>query len=61
MSKDLRTDQVGSISMRPVDYGNGTWGVEVTVAGLNSEEEAETAMIFIQSMLCGAEIHEGTH
>ena len=56
-----RTDQVGSISMRPVDYGNGTWGVEVTIAGLNSAEEAETAMLFVQSMLCGAEIAGETH
>ena len=58
---EARIDQIGTISMRPVQYPNGLWGVEVTVAGLNSEEEAETAMIFIQSMLCGAEIHEGTH
>lgn len=47
--------------MRPVDYGNGTWGVEVTIAGLNSAEEAETAMLFVQSMLCGAEIAGETH
>lgn len=58
---DPRTDQVGTISMCSVQYPNGLWGVEVTVAGLNSEEEAETAMIFIQSILCGAQIHEGTH
>lgn len=53
---------IRKIKRSPVlQYPNGLWGVEVTVTGLNSESEAETAMIFIQSMLCGAEIHEGTH
>jgi len=47
-----------AISMRPVRYEDGSYGVELSVTGLVSEQQAEAAMLHIQRMFCAAEIKE---
>lgn len=47
-----------TISMRPVRYEDGTYGVELTVTGLASEQQAEAAMQHMQRLFCGHEIGE---
>lgn len=47
-----------TITMRPVLYGDGTWGVELTVTGLTSEQQAEAAMQHMQRLFCAKEINE---
>lgn len=46
------------ITMRQVKYDDGSYGVELKVVGLTSEQEATAAMTYMQSRLCGAEIIE---
>lgn len=48
----------GTITMRQVKYDDGRYGVELTVIGLASEQEAAAAMTYMQNRLCGAEIIE---
>lgn len=50
-----------TISMRPVQYPDGTWGVELTVTGLTSEQQAEAAMQYMQRLFCAEEIGNGNH
>lgn len=45
-----------TITMRPVQYPDGTWGVELIVTGLASEQQAEAAMHYMQELFCAAEI-----
>ena len=47
--------------MRPVQYQDGTWGVELTVTGLTSEQQAEAAMQHMQRMFCAEEVGNGNH
>lgn len=44
------------IGMRTfLDEDSDQFGVEVLVSGLSSQEEADRAMAYMQSLLCGAE------
>lgn len=55
----MEQPQVGTISMRPVQYtDDGSWGVELTVTGLASEQQADAAMLHMQRLFCGDEIKE---
>jgi len=47
-----------TISMRHVDYDDGTHGVELTVMGLTTKQQAEAAMLHMQKLFCGTEISE---
>lgn len=47
-----------TISMRPVRYEDGSFGVDVSVTGLESEKQAELAMQHMQTLFCGQEIQE---
>lgn len=49
---------IPTISMRHVDYGDGTHGVELTVMGLATEQQAEAAILHMQQLFCGGEISE---
>ena len=49
---------MATISMRPVRYEDGSYGVELTVTGLSSEQQAEAAMQHMQRLFCAAEIKE---
>lgn len=46
------------LSMQPVKYEDGSWGVSVQLTGLVSEQQAEAAMQHMQKIFCGAEINE---
>lgn len=45
-----------TITMRPVQYPDGSWGVELTVTGLVSEKQAEAAMLHMGRLFCAAPI-----
>lgn len=45
-----------TITMRPVQYPDGSWGVELTVTGLESEHQAEAAMLHMERLFCAAPI-----
>lgn len=47
-----------TISMRQLNLGDGSYGVELTVTGLTSEQQAAAAMLHMQRLFCGAEISE---
>ena len=47
-----------TISMKPVQYEDGSWGVELVVTGLSSEQQAEAAMLHMQMLFCADEIKE---
>lgn len=47
-----------TITMRPVQYPDGTWGVELTVTGLTSEKQAEAAMLHMERLFCAGKIKE---
>jgi hypothetical protein len=47
-----------TISMRPVRYEDQSWGVELIVSGLSSEQQAEAAMQHMQRLFCAGEIIE---
>jgi hypothetical protein len=50
-------DSIVTISMRPVRYEE-SWGVELIVSGLSSEQQAEAAMQHMQRLFCAGEIIE---
>jgi hypothetical protein len=45
-----------TISMKWVRYDEGHFGVELVVTGLESQQQAETAMAHMERQLCGTEI-----
>ena len=45
-----------TLSMQPVCYEDGSWGVSVMVTGLASQQQAEAAMLHMQELFCGPEI-----
>lgn len=47
-----------TISMRPVRYEDGSYGVELTVTGLANEQQAEAAMQHMERLFCAEEIKE---
>lgn len=47
---------VPTITMHPVKFEDGSFGVELIVTGLADEQQAETAMLHMQQVLCGQEI-----
>ncbi len=47
-----------TISMKLVQCEDGSWGVELVVSGLSSEQQAEAAMIHMQRLFCAGEIKE---
>jgi hypothetical protein len=51
-------DSIVTISMRPVRYEDQSWGVELIVSGLSSEQQAEAAMQHMQRLFCAGEIIE---
>lgn len=53
---DETTATPAAISMRTVRHDDGSYGVELTVTGLASEEQAEAAMQYMQRLFCGQEI-----
>ncbi len=49
---------MATISLRHVRYEDGSYGVEMTVTGLASEQQAEAAMQHMQRLFCADEIKE---
>lgn len=49
---------IPTISIRHVDYDDGTHGAELTVMGLATKQQAEAAMLHMQQLFCGGEISE---
>lgn len=47
-----------TISMRTVQYEDGSYGVSLEVTGLASEQQAESAMAHMQRLFCGREIQQ---
>lgn len=45
-----------TISMRPVLYEDGSFGVELTMTGLTSQQQAQAAILHMQRLFCGQEI-----
>ena len=48
--------EMPTITMRPVQYQDGSWGVELTVTGLENEHQAEAAMLHMERLFCAAPI-----
>lgn len=49
---------IPTFTMRPVRYEDESYGVEVIVTGLKSEQQAEAAMQHMQHLFCSEEIKE---
>ncbi len=47
-----------TFTMRPVRYEDGSYGVEATITGLKSEQQAEAAMLHMQRLFCAEEMQE---
>ena len=45
-----------TITMRVVQYMDGTWGVQLELTGLASEKQAQAGMHHMERMLCAGEI-----
>ena len=45
-----------TITMRIVQYQDGTWGVQLELTGLTSEKQAQAGMQHMEKMLCSGEI-----
>ena len=45
-----------TITMRVVQYLDGTWGVQLELTGLASEKQAQAGMHHMERMLCAGEI-----
>lgn len=45
-----------TITMRIVQYPDGTWGVHLELTGLTSEKQALAGMRHMERMLCDGEI-----
>lgn len=58
LEPEKKAKQRETISMRPVRYEDGSYGVDVNVTGLKSEQQAELAMQHMQRLFCGQEIQE---
>jgi len=56
--EDKPNPQTKTISMRPVRYADGSYGVDVSVTGLESEKHTELAMQHMQRLFCGEQIAE---
>jgi len=54
----MEQKQIVTTSMRPVRYEDGSWGVELFLTGINSEQQAEAVMLHMQRMFCADEISE---
>jgi hypothetical protein len=51
-----RPIMIPTISMRPVEYPDGSFGVELILSGLVSMDQANAAMNHMQKLFCGEEI-----
>lgn len=58
ITEEKPEQQAKTISMRHVRYADGSFGVDVSVTGLESEKHAELAMQNMQRLFCGEAISE---
>lgn len=54
LNDKLCTDM--TISMQTFEDENGQFGVQVIVSGLENNEQADRAVAYLQSLICGKEM-----
>lgn len=49
-------EQMPTISIRCVQFIEGSWGVELTVTGLTTEQQSEAAALHMERLFCAEPI-----
>ena len=54
----VAVEQTPTFTLRTVCYDDASYGVELTITGLASEQQAKAAVVHMERLFCGQEMIE---